>query len=222
MPEQKPRQPRKRVQRVTPEGAVVDEDGVQTIRVAPADEIAVGKDLARVDPTSAAAATNMAVAGVPYSRIVEVCGYTSEAQARHVVEEQLAGLYGKKDRAGLFHMVAAQHDALLASLAPTALQPMVPMRSKDTGLIVTDQNGEPIMELNKDHLAYAKAFSDALSRKSKLHGLDAPTEVRINPTAENFNKVLNLLDEARKAGGPIEADIFGDIIEAEIVPDGEL
>lgn len=219
MPEPRKRKP-KGAQPVLPDGRPVI-DGAAVLDLG-ADSPTTTTELAKQTATNAAAAVNLAIESTPYDEIARLLGYTSPAQARYVVEEQLAAMHEFKDRKSLFALTAARHEALLRSLAPNALKGEIPLIDKEIGLPVYDGDGNPVMTQNKEQVSYAKLYLDVLGRTAKLHGLDAPTEVRINPSAEEFNKVLGILDAARKAGGPIEADIFAEVLDAEIVDDEDL
>lgn len=186
-----------------------------------ADEPTTKAELARQTATNAAAAVNLAIEGTPYDEIARICGYSSPAQARYVVEEQLAAMHEFKDRKSLFALTAARHEALIRSLAPNALKAEVPLIDKETGLPVYDGEGNAVMQPNKEQPTYAKLWLDVLQRTAKLHGLDAPTEVRINPDAKEFEAVLVALDKSARKGEALEADLWGDEIDAEIVPGPE-
>jgi hypothetical protein len=208
----------KKVIRVDPDGATtVTEDGVTTA-VPDFTEDTPSSALERrpVTRTSAAAAASMRIAGASYAEIAAALEYASAAHARAVVEKTLAGAYQVEDRETLFRVTAARLDGLTKAIYPKAVNDTVPA-TDDTGRLLTDAAGAPIPQRNSEQIAYGKLLLDVLARQAKLHGLDAPTQVLINPQAEEFNKVVSLL--ARQVeDDTIEADVF----DAEIVEDGEL
>lgn len=222
---QPPKRRRKRgEQPVTPDGRRIGPDGVPELGE---DENAptTKAELARQTATNAAAAVNLAIEGAPYDEIARLCGYTSAAQARFVVEEQLASMHEFKDRKSLFALTAARHEALLRSLAPNALKNEIPSLDPETGMPVYDRHGNEVMKPNKDQVPFAKLYLDVLARTARLHGLDAPTEVKINPSAAEFEKVLTMLDAAQREGEALEADIWADdeIEDAvEVGPEDEI
>lgn len=188
--------PRKRVIRLDPDGTTsLTEDGVTTpVPDFGEDAPSTAIEKLRVSPTSAAAATNLRIAGASYTEIAETLEYASPGQARAVVEKALAGAYAVEDRETLFRITAARLDGLIRTVYPKAVD--------------TD---------DREQIAYGKLLLDVLARQAKLHGLDAPTQVLINPQAEDFNKVVSLLAE-QAADDFLEADVF----DAEIVEEGEL
>lgn len=164
----------------------------------------MGTEIDKPSPRAARVAVNLAIAGAPYDEIAATCRYSSPAMARAAVEEQLAGMFDFEDRASLFKLVSARHQALIRSLHERATSAYVPDR---------DEFGDEIpgtLIPNPDHLAYAKTYADVLTRYSKLHGLDAPTQVQITPGGEQLEEVVQALVNEALAGEAQEADIFGD------------
>lgn len=174
-----------------------------------------------VSKTSAAAAVSMRLSGAPYTEIADVLEYASAAQARWVVEKQLAGAYDTADRESLFRITAARHERLLATIAPKALTDDV-QGTNEYGEPIFDSDGKPVMVRNKEQIPYARLMLDVMARQAKLHGIDAPTQVQITPAAEEFNAVLALLKASQTAPTAPEADIWADTEDAVIVEDGEL
>jgi hypothetical protein len=181
-------------------------------------------DIERRKPTerTAHAAVNMRIAAAPYEKIAEVLAYSSPSAARAAVEEQLAGMYEVEDRKSLFQIVSARYDTLIASLHPQATSAYV-QDQDDYGPKIDDE-GNPIMVPNPNHLSYARTYADVLSRFSKLHGLDAPTQVQVTPGGDEFNQVVAAMVDKALADAPREADLFADefIEDAVIVEPGEL
>lgn len=172
----------------------------------------MGDSVQKRPPRTARAAVNMKIAGAPYEDIADTLGYASPSQARAVVEEQLAGMFEPEDRASLFKIVSARHEALIASLFKKATSTYVPDR---------DEFGDEIpgtLVANPDHLAYSKVLADVLSRYSVLHGLNAPTKVQVTPSAEEFTEVVSTLVNKALESSAQEADIFEmDEIEDAVV-----
>lgn len=178
----------------------------------------MGKDdIEKRSPRTSTAAVNLRIAGAPYDQIASTLGYASPSQARAAVEEQLAGMYEPEDRASLFKIVSARHEALIASLFKKATSTYVPDR---------DEFGDEIpgtLVANPDHLSYSKVLADVLSRYSVLHGLNAPAKVQVTPSSEEFTAVVGALVEKALESSAREADIFDDDVEdAVIVEDGEI
>lgn len=153
-------------------------------------------------PRPARAAVNMRIAGAGYDEIATVLGYATPSHARSAVEEQLAGMYEPEDRASLFQIVSARHEALIASLFKKATSTYMPDR---------DEFGDEIpgtLVPNADHLAYSKVLADVLTRYSVLHGLNAPAKVQITPSSEEFTEVVSSLVAKALEHTAQEADIF--------------
>lgn len=172
-----------------------------------------GKGVAKAAgaPRTPHAAVNMRIAGAPYEEIARVLEYATPAQARVAVEEQLAGLFPVEDRQALFQIVSARHEALFRSVYTKATKEYLPARDEYGDVIP----GEQVP--NKEQAIYNKLALDILGRMSRLHGLDAPTQVQISPDAEQFEGVVAGLVQKALAGQEQEADIFADDIEDAVV-----
>lgn len=168
------------------------------------------------------AAVNMRIAGAPYDEIANTLEYTSANQARLVVERGLAEAYGEKDKKALFDLTNARIEHLIR----LALEKSGPTRNR------RDEYGDPIQiiddqyeqEANPEQLAFMRLTMDLLGRHSKLHGLDAPTQVVVTPSQEEFNTLVATVVGHQLADEAGEADIFdAEVIEAEEDgADGEL
>lgn len=202
------------------ERRVIEEDG--TAELAPA--ALESTELARVpapavSKTSARAAANLRYAGAPYDEIARLLDYRDAATARRVVEEAIARAYPDESRESLFRIASARLEALAYKLNAKT-EALIPERD-DRGRIVKDAEGKPVMRENPEQLAYVKAVADLTTRWTRLHGLEAPTQVQITPNAEAFDKVIASARDRMLAGSAPEADIFGDVEDAELVEDAE-
>lgn len=202
------------------ERRVIEEDG--TAELAPA--ALESTELARVpapsvSKTSARAAANLRYAGAPYDEIARLLDYRDAATARRVVEEAIARAYPDESRESLFRIASARLESLAYKLNAKT-EALIPERD-DRGRIVKDHDGKPVMRENPEQLAYVKAVADLTTRWTRLHGLEAPTQVQITPNAEAFDKVIASARERMLAGAAPEADIFGGVEDAELVEDAE-
>lgn len=143
---------------------------------------------------SAKSALTLKIAGASYFEIAQTLDYASPTAARIAVERMLAAsLPGEVDYTGLRQLANARLDALLRSVAPTA------MNTK-----------------HADHLAYARMMLGVVDRQIKLNGLDAPQIHLINPGDDELTKYVDAMADVMGATKPIEGDIFA----LEEGPDG--
>lgn len=148
--------------------------------------------------TTARAAVALKLSGASYPEIADTLHYTSPTSARLAVEGLLAAAYDENtDYKSLRNVASARLEKLMKGLAGKAFNPKDP-----------------------DHLAYARQFLSVVDRHIKLHGIDAPQVISmINPSAEEFERVVGTLAQKALADQPQEADIgvLEQIDDADIV-----
>lgn len=188
-PGQKPKTRQKKAPEVPP----VDEhlvDGVGSE--------AEALDAENKSQSNARAAVALRLSGASYPEIAMTLDYTTPTAARIAVEGMLAAAYDEEtDYKSLRNVASARLEKLMKSLAGKAFNPKDP-----------------------DHLAYARQFLSVADRHIKLHGIDAPQMVSvINPSAEEFERVVGALAQKALADQPQEADIgvLEQIEDADIV-----
>lgn len=152
--------------------------------------------------TKAEAALALKIHGTNWSRIADVCGYSSPRRAQLAVERVLAASADSSDsRDTMRALQDRRYNRLLQSVMPKAIDPG------------TDDKPNP------DHLAYNARALAILDRISKMWGLDEAIRVNVTPTDERISQVL---DEIRAAGGIQQELEEADIMEAEVVNDQEM
>lgn len=144
---------------------------------------------------SARSAVAMKIAGASYSDIARVLEYTSPAAARVAVETALAASADMDtDYKSARAIASAQLDGLLRAVYTQAID-----------------------KENVDQLAYQRQALSVIDRKIKLHGIDAPQMITVvDPTAEEFERVVTHMMDQVRTDDPVEGDIFA----LEQAPDG--
>lgn len=163
------------------------------------------------------AAVNMKIAGASYAEIAEVLEYTSPAAARMAVEQGLADAYEPKDTASLRRITNARLEGLF----------QMSWRNASETRPARDDFGDVIpgtVERNPEQLPWIRQAADIVSRISKLHGLDAPTQIQVSPGALELEDTVSRLVAHAQRSLPREADIFAaeEVIDvAEVEPGDE-
>jgi hypothetical protein len=142
-----------------------------------------------------AAALNLFLAGANYIEIANTLNYASAEAAQLAVERAMAEVdFPDADKSAARQKMSMQLDMLLKATVPKALK-----------------------QARDDQLAYVQTSVKILERKAKLLGLDAPTQVHINPDDRQVDQlVLSVLEVAGALPSP-EGDPFEDIEDAEVV-----
>ena len=110
----------------------------------------------------ATAGMQMRLAGATWAEIALALGYSTPRSALVAVEKALAKELKDTDRAQLRQMASLRLDRLLRSVWPKAVDPD-----------------------NPEHLLAVTKAREVISTFTKLHGLDAPSEVIVHsPTAD--------------------------------------
>lgn len=150
--------------------------------------------------TTARAALAMAIAGANDLEIAEQLDYVSPIQARKAWTDALASTAGQEqDHKAMRNFQAARIDAVLKALAPKALS----STKWDT------VDGKKVRVANEEHLAYASLYLRGVDRLIRLHGLDAPPILTVvNPTAAQFDQIVDRLATLSMSGEAPEGDIF--------------
>ena len=152
--------------------------------------------------TKAEAALALKIHGTNWLKISEICGYSSPRRAQLAVERVLAASADSSDSRDMMRALQdRRYNRLLQSVMPKAIDP----GSED--------------EPNPDHLAYNARALAILDRISKMWGLDEAIRVNVTPTDERISQVL---DEIRAAGGIQQELEEADIMDAELVNDEEM
>lgn len=151
-------------------------------------------------PSRSASAVALRLSGASHTDIARVLGYSSPTHARQAIERVLASAADSpEDLKTLRVLQTRRYERLLQSVMSKAVDPEA-----------------------EDHLAYNSRAMTLVDRISKLHGVDAPTQVQFTPTDEYLTNYTNRLLEA--AGlGTLDADEASpeDIEDAEIIGDDE-
>lgn len=162
---------------------------------------AVNKDLAVKDrATRSQSAVALRLSGASYSDIARVLGYASPTHARSAIERVLASTADSpEDLQNLRVLQTRRLERLLQSVMSKAVDPEA-----------------------EEHLAYNGRALAIIDRISKLHGVDAPTQVQFTPTDEYLTQYTQRLLE--QAGFPIldAAEATPEDIEDAEVLDEEL
>lgn len=110
----------------------------------------------------ATAGIQMRLAGATWAEIALACGYSTPRTALVAVEKALAKELTSADRAQLRQVASLRLDRLLRSVWPKAVDPE-----------------------NPEHLLAVTKAREVIASFTKLHGLDAPSEVIVHsPTAD--------------------------------------
>jgi hypothetical protein len=133
------------------------------------------------------AALELKVLGASYADIARVLDYPAAADARRAVEHVLASMVDEtKDYMSLRTLASLRLEGLLKSVIEPATDPD-----------------------NPEQLAYHRAALSVVDRWVKLHGLDAPQRLAlVNPSSEEFERVVGTMISLSPNQGAIEADIF--------------
>jgi hypothetical protein len=144
-----------------------------------------------------AAALNLYLAGANYIEIANTLNYASPQAAQLAVERAMAEVdFPDADKSAARQKMSLQLDMLLKATVPKALK-----------------------QARDDQLAYVQTTVKILERKAKLLGLDAPTQIAINPDDRQMDTlVMSVLEVAGALPSP-EGDPFADIEDAEVVDD---
>lgn len=143
---------------------------------------------AKKDPrTRAEAGVSLLISGASYADIASLLDYASPQVAKVAVERALAGTVTPPEKEAMRSVVHQRYERLLKSVMSRATNP------KDT-----------------QHLAYNARANAILDRLSKLHGLDAPTQVQVTPTQEYLEEYTRKLQSTLGLDPDVveEADIF--------------
>lgn len=142
--------------------------------------------------TQAEAGVALLVQGASFKEISELLGYSNPSTAKAAVERVLASTVTVPEKEAMRSVVHQRYEKLLKSVMSRATNP------KDT-----------------QHLAYNARANALLDRMSKLHGLDAPTQVQISPSQEYLEEYTRQLQQGLGLDPDVveEADIFEDLGE---------
>lgn len=165
---------------------------------------AVNKDLEPANfvdrPSRSQSAVGLRLSGASYTDIARVLEYTSPAQARQAIERVLASTADSpEDLKNMRVLQTRRYERLLQSVMSKAVDPE-----------------------DAEHLAYNGRALAIIDRISKLHGVDAPTQVQFTPTDEYLSAYADRL--LQQAGiGTLDAEEASpeDVREAEVILDGE-
>lgn len=149
-------------------------------------------------PTRAASAVALRMSGVSHSDIARMLGYASPTHARNAIERVLASTADSPEEIATLRVLQTRrYERLLQSVMSKAVDPDA-----------------------TEHLAYNGRALAIIDRISKLHGVDAPTQVQFTPTDEYIQQYTQRMLEA--AGlGTIDAEeaTMEDIQDAEVIDD---
>lgn len=125
-------------------------------------DINSGESAKRARMRKATAGIQMRLAGATWAEIALACGYATPRTACVAVEKALVKELTTSDRAELRQMASLRLDRLLRSVWPKAVDPD-----------------------NPEHLLAVTKAREVISSFTKLHGLDAPSEVIVHsPTTD--------------------------------------
>lgn len=145
------------------------------------------------------AAVQLRLAGATWEEIALALGYPTPRQALVATEKALEKqLDSDVDREKMRKLAGQRLERLLRSVW-----------------------GKAVDENHPDHLLAATKAREIIDRHAKLFGLDAPTEVVVHsPTQQELESwVLKVVNLGAPSAEPY--DIFGEVVEAEIVPEIE-
>lgn len=144
--------------------------------------------------TRAEAGAALLVQGASFKDVAEMLGYSTPSSAKQAVEKVLAHSLTVPEREAMRSVVHQRYERLLKSVMPRATNP------RDT-----------------QHLAYNARANAIIDRMSKLHGLDAPTQVQVTPSEEYLDQYTRQLQSRMGLDPDVveEADIFEDMGEAD-------
>lgn len=149
-----------------------------------------GNSVSRARNRKANAALELWIQGVDPETICKVVGYPTPRAVRVAVELALEKNLHETDKAILRDLASRQLQAITQGVMGKALNPSHP-----------------------EHLVAAGRAADLISRWTKLHGLDAPTEhIVYNPTTAQIDQFVALV-----TGHGMPDVIEGDVYEAEII-----
>ena len=136
----------------------------------------------------------LAVLGHKEKDIAEMLDYSSPQVAKASVERVLASTITTPEKEAMRSVVHQRYEKLLKSVMARATNP------KDS-----------------QHLAYNARANSIIDRISKLHGLDAPTQVQVTPTQEYLEEYTKELQRKMGLDPDVveEADIFEDMGEKD-------
>lgn len=143
--------------------------------------------------TKAEAGAALLIAGASFADIASMLEYPDARSAKMAVEKALAGTVSAPEKEAMRSVVHQRYERLLKSVMSRATNP------KDN-----------------QHLAYNARANALLDRISKLHGLDAPTQVQVTPTQEYLEQYTRQLQHNLGLDPDVveEGDIF-DVAEIE-------
>lgn len=150
---------------------------------------------AKKDPRSRAeAGAALLVQGASFKDIATLLDYASPTHAKRAVEMALADSVSMPEKEAMRSVIHQRYERLLKSVMPRAINPKDPQ-----------------------HLAYNGRANALLDRMSKLHGLDAPTQVEITPSQEALEQYTQQLKKNLGLDENVieEADIFQDMGELD-------
>lgn len=134
--------------------------------------------------------------GYPYTDIARMLNYATPRDAQRAFIAAVASTYKPEDAQTLRMKQSMRLERLLVSVMPNALD-----------------------KKNADQLAYNRRANEIIDDLSKLHGVNAPTQLQLTtPDAEKFESVVGQL-HAMLHG---EAEEEGDFLELTEGPDGVL
>lgn len=144
--------------------------------------------------TRAEAGAALLVQGASFKDIADMLDYPSPQVAKVSVERVLASTVSAPEKEAMRSVVHQRYEKLLKSVMARATNP------KDA-----------------QHLAYNARANAIVDRMSKLHGLDAPTQVQITPTQEYLEEYTKELQRKMGLDPDVieEADIFEDMGEQD-------
>lgn len=143
----------------------------------------------RMPMSRAISAKNLRLAGATFAEIAEVLSLDSAAQARVVVEKQLAAALDDDSNKDLLRQqMSLTLDAFIKSVYPKA----------------TDAK-------NPDQLAYLSAAYKIADRKIKLHGLDSPQVTPKGPSDDQLQQLARVVAVANGMQDVIEGDPFDNV-----------
>lgn len=148
----------------------------------------------RTPQTRGDAAVGLLVSGASYADIAKLLEYRDVNAAKLACDKALARTVTVPEKEAMRTVVHQRYERLLKSVMPRATNP------KDS-----------------QHLAYNARANSIVDRMSKLHGLDAPTQVQFTPTQEYLEDYTRQI-QASLGLNPDEveeADIFEDMGEMD-------
>jgi len=154
-----------------------------------------GSALTRARDRKAAAALQMKQAGETWEDIAEVLGYPTGRMALVATEKALEKQLGTAESQKFLRQLASRRlDQVLRAIYPKAIDPEDP-----------------------EQMIAATKVREIIATSMKLHGLEAPTQIVHHSPHESEIDAWVAEVVTSKIPALTEADIFGDVVEGEIV-----